>query len=230
MRSILFSLAAVLAVVVLATPAVAAETSNTASYPLTTCIVSGETLGSMGDPVTKTYGDREVRFCCENCVPDFEKDQAAFLQKLDAAIVEAQLESYPLETCVVSGEALGSMGDPVNLVVGNRLVRLCCSNCTDDVTADPATFVAKLDAAVVAAQVADYPASTCPISGQKLGSMGDPYDYVFAGQLVRFCCGGCIGAFDENPAAAMASVYGGKAAEADADADADADSHAGHGH
>lgn len=60
------------------------------AYPLTTCVVSGEKLGGMGDSfeyVHKEAGkpDRRVLFCCEGCVDDFKKDPAKFLAKLDEA-------------------------------------------------------------------------------------------------------------------------------------------------
>lgn len=53
-------------------------------YPLDTCIVSGEKLGSMGAPIVKVYDGREVRFCCSGCVKRFEADKAAYLAKIDA--------------------------------------------------------------------------------------------------------------------------------------------------
>jgi len=61
-----------------------------ADYPLATCVVSGEELGSMGEPfdyVHKAPGqpDRLVRFCCESCVKKFKKDPAKYLAKIDAA-------------------------------------------------------------------------------------------------------------------------------------------------
>jgi YHS domain-containing protein len=205
----------------------AAPISNPATYPLDTCIVSGEVLGEHGDIATEEYDGREVRFCCKTCVKGFEKDQNSYLQKLDQAIIRAQLPNYPLQTCVVSGEALGgAMGDPVNYVVGNPMVRLCCNSCKRNHDAEPAKYLEKLDAAVVEAQLDDYPADACPVSGQKLGTMGDPYDYVFAGHLVRFCCAGCVGQFSENPTAAMTTIDGDeKAARAD-----DYDDHSGHQH
>jgi hypothetical protein len=55
------------------------------AYPLTTCIVSGEALDSMGGPVTKVYAGQEVKFCCKGCIKPFEKKQAEFLKKLEAA-------------------------------------------------------------------------------------------------------------------------------------------------
>ena len=64
------------------------------TYPLTTCVVSGEKLGGdMGAPVIFIYKDpkikndpgREVRFCCPDCVKDFKKDPAKYLKKIDDA-------------------------------------------------------------------------------------------------------------------------------------------------
>lgn len=58
----------------------------TRPYPLKTCVVSGDALGGdMGDPVIYKYKGREIRFCCKNCVKDFEKDPAKYLKKLDDA-------------------------------------------------------------------------------------------------------------------------------------------------
>ena len=59
-------------------------------YPLKTCVVSGEALGSMGEDVSyihKVEGqpDREVRFCCKMCIARFKKDPAPYLAKIDAA-------------------------------------------------------------------------------------------------------------------------------------------------
>ena len=60
------------------------------NYPLKTCVVSDEPLGSMGDYVNYVHKeagkpDRTVRFCCDGCIDDFKKDPAKFLAKLDAA-------------------------------------------------------------------------------------------------------------------------------------------------
>lgn len=53
---------------------------------------------------------------------------------------------YPLTTCVVSGEALGSMGTPVEVVHNGVTVKLCCKSCIDDFKATPEVFVAKVKA------------------------------------------------------------------------------------
>jgi YHS domain-containing protein len=207
----------------------AGPSSGSTAYPLDVCIVSGEVLGEEGEPVVKDYDGRELRFCCKGCVKDFEKAQAKYLAKLDEAIVAQQLPLYPLDTCVVTGKRLGEAGEPVNYVHGNRLIRFCSAKCPQEFEKNPSAYVAKLDAAVVSSQLADYPAATCPISGEKLGSMGEPYDYVFAGKLVRFCCGGCVRTFNENPSAALAKVYGASGAPAPAGAAAGAGDHHAHG-
>ena len=67
----------------------AAEPSKPA-YPLTTCVVSGEKLGEMGDVVEYVHKeegkpDRLVRFCCSSCIKKFKKDPAKYLAKLDEA-------------------------------------------------------------------------------------------------------------------------------------------------
>ena len=54
---------------------------------------------------------------------------------------------YPLTTCVVSGEALGSMGTPIEVTHESTKVKLCCKSCIDEFNATPEVFVAKLKAA-----------------------------------------------------------------------------------
>jgi YHS domain-containing protein len=41
--------------------------------------------------------------------------------------------------------------------------------------------------------------ATCPVSGGKLGEMGKPLVFVYQGQEVKLCCGGCKSAFDKDP-------------------------------
>ena len=52
------------------------------SYPLKTCVVSGEELGGMGDAVTLVHEGTTVKFCCKDCIPKFKKDPAKYLAKL----------------------------------------------------------------------------------------------------------------------------------------------------
>lgn len=113
-------------------------------YPLETCIVSGEKLGEHGDVITLVKNNRLVKFCCKGCVPEFEKDTAKYITKLDEAVIEKQKESYALETCLVSGEDLGSMGGRIMYVAGNQLVEFCCKGCVKKFEATPSAYLSKL--------------------------------------------------------------------------------------
>ena len=48
-----------------------------------------EKLGGMGKPVVLNYEDREIKFCCPNCVASFKKDPAKYLKKLDEAAAKS---------------------------------------------------------------------------------------------------------------------------------------------
>ncbi len=54
-------------------------------YPLQTCVVSGEKLGGMGDPYVFVYEGQEIKLCCKGCLPDFKKDPAKYLKKIQEA-------------------------------------------------------------------------------------------------------------------------------------------------
>lgn len=58
------------------------STAATGDYPLEVCVVSGEELGSMGEPVVLMHEGTEVRFCCDKCVPKFKADPEKYLAKL----------------------------------------------------------------------------------------------------------------------------------------------------
>jgi type II secretory ATPase GspE/PulE/Tfp pilus assembly ATPase PilB-like protein len=178
------------------------------SYPLTTCPVSGEGLDAMGSPVDFVADGRLIRVCCKSCIKTVSRDASEAIAKIDAAVIAEQKASYPLATCPVSGEKLGSMGDALDLVHGTRLVRVCCKNCIKSFEKDPAATMAKIDAALIEAQVASYPSKTCPVSKQELGSMGDPIDLLYGTKLVRLCCKGCTKKFHANPEKTVAAIYG----------------------
>lgn len=68
----------------------------------------------------------------------------------------------------------------------------------------------------IAAQKADYPLQVCAVSGEELGSMGEPFDYIHKeeGQpdrLVRMCCDGCVKKFKKDPAKYLARIDAAKA-------------------
>lgn len=211
-------------------------------YPLAVCPISGQALGSMGDPVVKLYERREIRFCCGACPEKFEADISASMSKVDAMIVESQRAFYPLATCLVSGEPLTVEGEDIAIeyVHQNRFVRLCCKGCVADLKAEPAKFMHKLDAAVAAAQRDQYPITTCVVSGEDMTDLAedDVIEVVVANRLFRLCCPPCKPDVLADPApyierldAAWAKEHGGPPSMpgAHGEHDTDADHHGAHG-
>ncbi|MEN8716364.1 MAG: hypothetical protein ABF384_15735 [Verrucomicrobiales bacterium] len=54
--------------------------------------------------------------------------------------------------------------------------------------------------------VKPYTSDKCPVTGKKLGSMGDPVSIVHNGQEVKFCCPPCIAKFKANPEKYLANL------------------------
>jgi YHS domain-containing protein len=168
------------------------------SYPLTTCPVSNEDLAAMGKPLDLVHEGRLVRLCCKSCVREFKKDPAHVLATIDTAVIKAQGATYPLKTCPVSGEELGSMGAPLDVVHGTRLVRLCCKGCQKGFQKDPAKAMAQVDAAWIAAQKDAYPLKTCLACNKALEGAG--HDHLYGTRLTRFCSPACVATFEKEPA------------------------------
>ena len=78
-------LAGLAGVATAAEPAPAKAPATKPAYPLTTCVVSDEKLGGMGKPVVIKHDGREVQFCCASCQPEFKKEPAKYLKKIDEA-------------------------------------------------------------------------------------------------------------------------------------------------
>jgi len=175
-------------------------------YPLEDCLVSGQPLGSMGEPVDMLVDGRLVRLCCAGCIGALEADPDAAIEKLNAGIVERQAERYPLGNCMISGAELGSMGEPLNVFHENRLARLCCAGCLDAFNADPGAAMAKIDTAYADAQRDGYPLGSCVVSGAELGSMGEPVELVAGTRLVRFCCAACVPKFKASPRTYLSKI------------------------
>jgi YHS domain-containing protein len=62
----------------------------------------------------------------------------------------AKPDNYPLDTCVVSGQKLGAMGEAVKYDHKGREVRFCCQGCIAKFNKDPEKYLAKLDQAAAA--------------------------------------------------------------------------------
>jgi YHS domain-containing protein len=82
-------------ILMISTSLLAANPSSS-SYPLTTCVVSGDKLGAMGDPVVINYHGTEIRFCCHDCVESFNANPDKYLAKLkESTAAQATQKNNP---------------------------------------------------------------------------------------------------------------------------------------
>ncbi len=173
------------------------------SYPLDTCPLTGEKLDENAKSVL--VEGTLVRVCCGKCVKGVKASPADAIAKVKRGVIAEQLASYPLKTCAVSGEPLGEK--PVSVVIGTRLVRVCCKDCVKVVEKNAAKYMATVDAALIRSQIEAYPSKACPVSGEPVGSMGDPIDRLYGTKLIRLCCKGCVKSYEKDPAKFAAKVY-----------------------
>jgi hypothetical protein len=117
-------------------------TAQKANYPLTTCAASDAKLDDKA--FDYVVGTRLVRLANREAIAPFERDPKAAMAKLDAAYIKAQKDSYPVKKCVVSGEDLGKMGEPVDKLYGNTLVRFCCASCVKGFEKDSGKYMKEL--------------------------------------------------------------------------------------
>lgn len=114
------------------------------NYPLGTCLVMTDE-GIDASSKTVVYHNRVYKLCCKKCVNRFTKDPAKWAKEYETAVIKAQKPAYKATTCPISGKPLGE--GAVDVVIGNRLVRVCCAGCVGPVKADTKAAFAKIDAA-----------------------------------------------------------------------------------
>ncbi len=120
------------------------------------------------------------------------------------AAAAAKVDPYPLDTCIVSGQKLGAMGDAVRTEYKDREIKFCCAGCKPKFEAKPDEYLKKIDEEIVKQQKPKYPLDTCVVTGEKLGP--DAYDYVSHNRLVRFCCKACVAQFEKDPQKYFAKI------------------------
>ncbi len=112
-------------------------------YPLRVSIVSGEPLGDA--PLDFIAGNRlfRVRSAGERSV--VHADPEAYFDKLDRAVIAAQSGKYAMpDKCPVQGDILDS-DTPIDIVIANRMIRLCCLRCVQVVRARPSQYLGMVD-------------------------------------------------------------------------------------
>lgn len=179
-------------------------------YSLDVCAVSGEKLGSMGDPIQLIHSGREIKFCCAGCEPRFKADPAKYIAGVDKKMIAMQQKHYPLDTDIVSGKALPDEG-AIDIIVNNRLFRVADSGSVSKLMSNPAKYFEQLDEAVVTAQADAYPFEKCLVSGDDIGAA--PTNIVVANVLIEVCCDHCVAPVKDAPAKFIAKVESGEMGE-----------------
>jgi len=137
----------------------------------------------------------------------------------EVATVPASLQQRIAEAvarqkiCPVSGKPLGSMGDPVAVMLNGQPLYLCCAGCKNAVKAEPKKYSQGRPAITVAAATqADAAAiarqGVCPVMDEKLGGMGTPVKVTIGDKPLFLCCKGCIKKVKAEPARYLAMVSG----------------------
>tara|TARA_R110002020_G_scaffold232366_1_gene443937 strand:- start:2503 stop:2973 length:471 start_codon:yes stop_codon:yes gene_type:complete len=101
------------------------------------CPVSGEKLGTHGEPVAVTVGPKkeEVFLCCKACLEG--KIDAKNWATIHANIVKAQ------GTCPVMKKPLPKNAEWT--VVEGQIVYVCCPPCTDKIERNPTKYLETVD-------------------------------------------------------------------------------------
>ena len=188
------------------------------------CPVSGKPLGSMGQPVVVDVDGGQVYVCCAGCADAVKADPAKYaggrakitvtpLTEADTALIKKQAK------CPVMDESLGSMGQPIKVMVGDKPIFLCCKGCIKKIKAEPAKYLAmvsdktppgqasaksaafvpagseKVRDGVFKVSTADAPfiaaQKRCPVMDEPLDAMGGPYKVNASGKAIYICCPGC---------------------------------------
>ncbi len=188
------------------------------------CPVSGKPLGSMGTPVAVDANGQRLFVCCAGCVDAVKANPAKYatsrpnvevvaMTKADAPLIAKQAR------CPVMDESLGSMGQPIKLLVGGKPLYLCCKGCIKKVQAEPEKYLAmvygnpttvakgtvakgtvakgteQVRPGVFKVTAADQPfiaaQKKCPVMDEPLNAMGGPYKVNANGKAIYICCPGC---------------------------------------
>ena len=158
------------------------------------CPVSGGALGSMGEPLKVQVGEQIAYLCCKGC--QGKELNAEHWKAIQTNIAAAQ------GTCPIMGKPVSA--DMKSTVVNGQQVFVCCPPCIPKIQADVAGSLKKVNANYVSFVQKERQAHSdhmnmaaqgiCPVSGQKLGSMGEPIKVKVGAEEVAFlCCKGCQG-------------------------------------
>jgi YHS domain-containing protein len=109
--------------------------------PQTVCPVMG---GKISKSAHVDFEGKRVYFCCKGCIPEFNKDPAKYLKKLDSMgqVAETLPALKPQTTCPVMA------GQPIDKTLyvdykGKRIY-VCCGDCLEKLKKNPEKYLKKL--------------------------------------------------------------------------------------
>ena len=76
----------------------------------------------------------------------FLKNPGKYFKYIEKELIKQQIKNYPLTTCAVANSPLDGMGGPDWMIVGSRVVGLCCAGCRPKVKREPIEYLNKIDA------------------------------------------------------------------------------------
>ena len=158
------------------------------------CPVNGEALGSVGEPVKVKVGQQVAYLCCQGC--QGKQINAEHWKTIQSNIARAQ------GTCPIMGKPVDATMK--STVVNGQQVFVCCPPCIAKIQADVDSSLKKVNASYVSHVAMERQVKSdqlhataqgiCPVSGQKLGSMGAPIKVKVGEKEVAFlCCKACVG-------------------------------------
>ena len=126
------------------------------------CPVSGQPLGSMGDPIPVTVGDDTIYVCCAGCVDKVKAEFPKYLamvhgstgevppgtEEVRPGVFKTVAADQPYiaaqKKCPVMDEPLGGMGAPLKVHANGKAIYICCAGCAKKVQAEPAKYLQML--------------------------------------------------------------------------------------
>lgn len=129
-----------------------------------------------------------VYFCCEGCIPKFQKDPAKYATKVAAQRKALAHRAKVQVTCPVTNEPVDKK---IFVESKGEKIFVCCKACVGKYQSDPAKYAAAL--------ANSYTFQTkCPVMGGDI----DPkvFSKLSTGETIYYCCPGCDKTLRENPA------------------------------
>jgi hypothetical protein len=138
------------------------------------CPVTGKQLGSMGRPFKVRVGEQVAFLCCQGC--QTKKIDPAHWTTIQKRIADAQ------STCPIMDKTVDPSME--STVVEGQRIFVCCPPCIEKIQSKSETAIAKVQASYAKFVASEKRSRSdelharaqaiCPVSGNKLGTVGKP--------------------------------------------------------